>query len=354
MKILSMICTFTLLFSSSIMFKENNCCKINSNNYIELEKTNDEVERVLTSQQSRSSYNYVSYNFVSKTLSYNTFSIPVTASLDNVNQGEKTEPVIFDEVEFSEDDANTIMPRYSDNRTKVTTVSGIRKAVGQVVSKFGPYKNNVDEQNYYIFTFGTCFMEGMNVLLTNAHVIYGDLTIGDFDDGINNPSFPSSITVYMGINGVKRENYTGPISTIDVAHIHAEYIADNDENYNFDWAVLESNDDELGLKTGGWFGKAWTSGSISKEDIQTDGYPGDLAEDGKPVMYTSTEKVKSSATYTLKTECYSSNGQSGSPYHRQGIVYGILAFSETTLWWQSASGGPRITQWLDEFLQRYV
>lgn len=127
--------------------------------------------------------------------------------------------------------------------------------VGQTVATYYNMLNNSNGKMYTLFSFGTGFMEGPNLMVTAGHCVYSDKTTGDYDDELNNPRFPDKLEFYPGINGTTElsdgENYEYYAKGL-VVNLNVDYYLNR--NADSDWAAIEL-DRNIGQLTG-WVGMA--------------------------------------------------------------------------------------------------
>lgn len=201
------------------------------------------------------------------------------------------------------------------------------KAICQIIANYDiDGDGDIDEEH-----FGTAFMEGASIAVTNAHVVYSSkynircksIEIIPAKSGNNNP---------FGVIGAKK------------LHICTAWVEEFDPNE--DWAVIELNS-PIGKQTG-WLGKMWTSGTLNGTIVNTTGYPGD-----KPfnTMWCSSGTILNTYDKYVKHDCDTYNGNSGSPiYNNSNQVLAIhSAGSEDATY----NIGVRITEWLYNYLNSF-
>lgn len=227
-------------------------------------------------------------------------------------------------------------------------------ATGRIVSYYYNVKNNVNGYYYTIYTLGTGFLEGPNIMATAAHCVYGDVTVNNYDDGKYNPRFPDVMEFYPGLDGISERNtsylYYCKAKTINIT---ASYY--NNTDANNDWAAVEL-DRNIGYSTG-WNGKIsnWYNKSSK---VFTYGYPGDKND----TMWYAEGKIKSKENgYKYETDVYGVAGQSGSAYfmtdsNNNTYVWGILTHNYTYDNWETISGtsGVYINSFIFHYLNSFV
>lgn len=199
---------------------------------------------------------------------------------------------------------------------------------------------------------GTGFLEGPDLMATAGHVVFKDVTSSyydsndvlhqEFEDNIDNPTFPDEIRFYPAQNGSGFRPF-GYVS-IERVYIEKSYYL-NQQN---DWACCKLST-PIGYQTG-WLGKVANFYQFNYQ-FESFGYPG--SKNG--YMYKS---VANFLGYEQNTGNYQTNldsegGQSGSPYQitlDDDYVCGIHTYSVG----DSYSGGFRINSFLFSFMNSFV
>ena len=173
---------------------------------------------------------------------------------------------------------------------------------GQIVAKWHNLVSNVDGGIYTVLGYGSGSMVGPDLLVTAAHVIFGDVTTGDFDDGITNFVFPDEVHYYPGLNGEADRPLCYDVTSAFIS-IQREYY--EGRSLDYDWAAIKLNT-EIGYITG-WNGKAsnWYEDGY---DVSSYGYPGD--KNGE--MWLTTGVLTGSTNYIYQTNLDFVPGHSGS------------------------------------------
>ncbi len=95
----------------------------------------------------------------------------------------------------------------NDERIKVTNPKTYPYyTTGKVEAVWTGLKSNKDGLYYNIIGSGTGSMQGPDLLVTAGHCVYGDVTVDDFDDNKDNPTFPDYLLYYPGLNGTADKN----------------------------------------------------------------------------------------------------------------------------------------------------
>lgn len=240
----------------------------------------------------------------------------------------------------------------NDNRQLITNpkTDGYLRT-GKTIAKYHNVYNNVDGYLYTILSYGTGFMEGPNLMVTAGHCVYGDPTVKDFDDGLNNPRFPDELEFYPGVNGdeevLEEEDYEYYAEGF-VINLNTDYYLNR--NANSDWAAIEL-DRNIGERTG-WYGKIsnfYTEGSY----IKSNGYPTDK---DNTQWYSEGKILEKMNDYKIYTDVYGVGGQSGSAYHINynsgSYVSGILTHNHTEDNWVTICGTSGV--YFNDFIYHYL
>lgn len=139
----------------------------------------------------------------------------------------------------------------NDERIKVTNPKAYPYyTTGKVEAVWTGLKNNKDGLYYNIIGSGTGSMQGPNLLVTAGHCVYGDVTVDDFDDNKDNPTFPDYLLYYPGLNGTADKN-NGIV--VDASEISIDRDYYEKQSTEHDWAAIKLSTD-IGYTTG-WNGK---------------------------------------------------------------------------------------------------
>ena len=220
-----------------------------------------------------------------------------------------------------------------DNRVKITNPTDYPYCTyGYLYSSFkfdyitssGATK---EATNSYV---SSSFLVGSNLLITAAHCVYGDETIGKYDDSIYNPEFCYDITIYFCGTYYAETSYDKCFrwsTKIKSVHIPIEYY--QNESNSYDWAIIELDTnlgDTLGYSTllPNWYEEGYS--------ITSYGYPGDkryVSTDYTQLYKTSGKINKMTDDECMYvTDAYATHGQSGSPLiakvDGKAYVIGIL------------------------------
>ncbi|MBE6673577.1 MAG: hypothetical protein E7596_00555 [Ruminococcaceae bacterium] len=154
---------------------------------------------------------------------------------------------------------------------------------------------------------GTGFLVGPNLLMTAGHNLYGDITKDEFEDNIDNPSFPDEIIIYPGASLITSNNVVAPYgyTKVESCYIQKEFYESIEIDYDWGICVLEDN---IGEKTG-WLEMSLTPETIIDDSISIIGYPADL--DYR--MYRSDGTVVRVYDYTFWYDADTYERNSGSP-----------------------------------------
>jgi V8-like Glu-specific endopeptidase len=153
-------------------------------------------------------------------------------------------------------------------------------------------------------SFGTAFVAGPNLLITNAHC-----TFGLDDNHFDTPAFAYSLEFFPGLNGASElEGYSLKCNALS-AHIPTNYyLFDPNVRSMFDWAIIEI-DRDIGYQTG-WYGSIenWFESNFN---VFSYGYPLDK---NKQMWQTSGRSLDiANNGYYVSTTLDICGGQSGSP-----------------------------------------
>ncbi|MCD8295779.1 MAG: hypothetical protein LUE27_11160 [Clostridia bacterium] len=175
--------------------------------------------------------------------------------------------------------------------------------------------------------------------MTAGHCVYSDVTSeGNYQDDTDNPTYPDSIELYFGMNGLSEltpsYDYYATASVEDII-LDSHYISS--QNTNYDWAILKL-DNAIGEETG-WY-PIITDTSLKDCSIKSYGYPKSLGYS----MYETSGTVSKVKSNKIINNLDTSGGQSGSPYfitidgkdyvcgiHTNGMTtynYGTILYSD--------------------------
>jgi len=180
------------------------------------------------------------------------------------------------------------------------------------------------------WVYGTGFLEGNDVMATAGHNMWS-ASYGWVDDlriytKHNSNSYGTSF--YHPMSWTCATNYT------------------NGTDKNYDWSAVRLWDNLGGSL--GWFGKAWSSGSIANKSVAISGYPTDAGKFGYQYKDTGVLSATGITYYLVRYyDIDTSGGQSGSPvFDSNNIAWAIHTTGAT-----SYNYGNRITEWLYTILQ---
>ena len=178
-----------------------------------------------------------------------------------------------------------------------------------------------------IWSLGTGFLEGYDVMATAGHNFWGGSSNGWVEECrvyVRQNSSTYGNTFYYPLSWTCASNYTSSGDT------------------NYDWCVVTLQNN-LG-SANGWFGKGWSSGSVNGKSVTVSGYPGDH----RGLQYKDSGTTSGSTTYKVLYDIDTVGGQSGSPvYDSNHIVWAV----HTTASNFPNNSGNRITEWLYTILQ---
>lgn len=179
---------------------------------------------------------------------------------------------------------------------------------------------------------GTAWMIYSDVAVTAGHCVYSTKHGG----------WAQKIKLWPGKDGYGLWN--NPYGTTEVSNMHASANWTSSANQNFDWAVLEL-EDNIGNQTG-WFGFGWSVNSLTGTTVTISGYPSEY----RYYQYKMTDEITNCTTNKLYYNVIdTSGGQSGSPiYTSNNISYGIHCYGGET-----ENSGTRITEWLFDYLSSF-
>ena len=240
----------------------------------------------------------------------------------------------------------------NDERIKVTNPKAYPYyTTGKVEAVWTGLKNNKDGLYYNIIGSGTGSMQGPNLLVTAGHCVYGDVTVDDFDDNKDNPTFPDYLLYYPGLNGTADKN-NGIV--VDASEISIDRDYYEKQSTEHDWAAIKLSTD-IGYTTG-WNGKM--SNWYEKDHaISSFGYPGDKNED----MWLTAGSLTGKTNYIYKTNLDIVGGQSGSPLFADvdSGTYMIGIVTHSHYYWffgdhTDYNGATRINGFIFSFLNSFV
>ena len=184
------------------------------------------------------------------------------------------------------------------------------KAIGKLESRFENTGNRLFG--------GTAFLIAKNVAVTCGHCVYDHKNNGGratelvFTPGLNAANVPYGSTTV--------KNYLVPQGWI------------NNNNKNYDWAIIILND-PIGNKVGGTIGlNNFTNLSdFNGYPVTISGYPLDKSYDGNKQFYTLGTTI-SATEYMIKTKMDITCGMSGSPmYYDNKMAVGIVSREDTLI-----------------------
>lgn len=171
------------------------------------------------------------------------------------------------------------LPRYPDynryswaegNEAMFGPVWGPKEAYNNSVCKLRAYYHdiNVGGQLVTIMYDMTGFLVGDSLLMTAAHGLLQDVTIGDFDDGVVNLSYPSKLEVYgaIGLGDVWGDAYPFYAEAVEI-YLDSEYAISG--MLKDDWSIVRL-DRPLGRELSY---RVLCVGSLPDDEITIIGYP---------------------------------------------------------------------------------
>ena len=183
-----------------------------------------------------------------------------------------------------------------------------------------------------LWTYGTGFMEGNDVLLTNFHLMYHT----------GAEAWATEVRVYTQVatneSGLSALSYVNPQTWYWTNDVFNDF-------YNHDWMVIILQAD-VGATTG-WFGKGYSPNSLNNIAITCSGYPD--KQGYRRYQYMSEGYLNSLSNYRVSHTAVSVGGMSGSPLFDSNRIVWAVNNSHADDW--SESYGVRITQNLYNLLQ---
>ena len=209
-----------------------------------------------------------------------------------------------------------------DNRTKVTNTKTLPYSAICYIEIDWPDGST---------TTGTAWMIYKDIAVTAGHCVYST----------GHGGWATNIKLWPGKNGYGLWN--NPYGTTEASNMHTSTNWTSSANENFDWAVLEL-EDNIGDKTG-WFGFGWSANNQTGTSVTISGYPGEY----RYFQYKMSGQISSCTTNKLYYTIDTTDGQSGAPiYTSDNIAYGIHCHEDAT-----QNSGTRITEWLFNYLSSF-
>ncbi|MBE6142410.1 MAG: trypsin-like serine protease [Erysipelotrichaceae bacterium] len=327
---------------------------------------------------SSSSYNMVNYNVSSGITSFELFNENSYAKRNGtrtINENislESNEQLISTNIQYNEEKGIMFTNGYNpssenslnantrgtigiigeDERIRVTNPKAFPYYTTGLIEAIWYGLKGTDGVTYTHTESGTGSLQGPNLLLTAAHVIYADVTSeGVLDDNIINYTFPDEVHYYPGLNGDNDISNCYDI-TASIISIQKEYYENPDKDYDWAAVTLSSN---IGNITG-WNGKI---GNWYEKDhaVYSFGYPED--KDGE--MWLSTGTISGKTDYFYKTTLDIIPGQSGSPLfvdtNSGTYVTGVI--THTNWYWlfgnqTNYNGATKINSFIFHYLNSFV
>lgn len=306
---------------------------------------------ISATEVSTSSYSYTfgKYDYVTKEESTETIVTDYTSlgSVQNIQQRDTTAGngmVVYTEAYTPNEPQSASMLRQSSSITPALPVNSEAEALAAlapVTATVSPYKKITLNANGFDFvepagadywTYGTGFMEGNDVLLTNFHLMYHT----------GEAEWATEVRVYTQVSTSE-----AGLSSLSYVYPQTWYWTNSalDDLESHDWMVMVLQAD-VGATTG-WFGKAYSPGTLSDIAITCSGYP-DI-QGYKRYQYMSEGYLDSISTYRVAHTAVSVGGLSGSPLFDSDNIVWAVNRGHALDW--STSYGVRITQNLYNLLQ---
>ena len=214
----------------------------------------------------------------------------------------------------------------SDKQNQIKTVFGTDGR--QVVSNTNAEPFNKVCMIYYMknnvwVSRGSASLIGPNTVITNAHCVY--------NQGANEWCDYAKVVFGHGNDTDGNNSNVGIESTIIT--ISSEFYYGIGDGWRHDWAIVEL-DDAVGNYRG-WFGKSWTSGSLTGLPVTLTGFPGKVFDyntvnNWRPTfqMYTQSGNIINGDSSSDNVICFNldaTRGNSGSPlYNNSHQIVGLF------------------------------
>ena len=298
------------------------------------------------STRSADNYNLVCRNYETN----NTEFIYYTNSFANTRSaGEKytDDTAIRETYGYNSESPDNMATRGIIGSSEIKPVDNTETYPYKMVCKVSAFFRNCYVPKYgktvSLVSSGTAFFEGPSLLATAGHVLFGDPTSGDYDDGIDNPRFPDEVYIEPATyedSTSKTKVYPYGRIRVSKSYIQKEYYLNRDANFDWGGVLIES---DIGYTTG-WFGKSCNN-TLADYDIKIIGYPGDLPYN----MYYSEGKIVSTDSYRYAHNSSTSGGMSGSPIliEKNGSIYVVGIH---TSYKGSLNYGVKINSFIFDFL----
>lgn len=260
------------------------------------------------------------------TISYSTFEYESSASTYALgSSGEISEGWFPEVAESGADNASTYSLIGKDNRTKVTDTEAFPYSAICYIEIDWPDGST---------GLGTAWMIYSDIAITAGHCVYSS----------ENGGWAENIKLWPGKDGFGLWN--NPYGTTETTSLHTATQWTESEDGEYDWAVLEL-EDNIGDETG-WFGFGWTSGDLTGTEVTISGYPGEH----RYYQYEMTDEITRCTTNKLYYNVLdTTGGQSGSPiYTSDNIAYGIHCYGLND---NGENSGTRITEWRYNYFKSF-
>ncbi len=259
-------------------------------------------------------------------VSYSTFEYEQSASTNTRGiTGEVSEGWFPTGSDSETNDASTYSLIGKDNRTKVEDTEEFPYSAICYIEIDWPDGST---------SLGTAWMIYSDIAITAGHCVYSSKHGG----------WAENIKLWPGKDGYGFWN--NPYGTTETTSLHtaSQWTASEDEEY--DWAVLEL-EDNIGDKTG-WFGFGWTSADLTGTEVTISGYPGEH----QYYQYKMTDEItRCTANKLYYNVLDTTGGQSGSPIYTSGnVAYGIHCYGLNS---NGENSGTRITEWRYNYFKSF-
>lgn len=181
---------------------------------------------------------------------------------------------------------------------------------------------------------GTAWMIYSDVAITAGHCVYSS----------EHGGWAEKIKLWPGKDGFGLWN--NPYGTTEMTQMHTSTEWTESEDEEYDWAVLEL-EDNIGDQTG-WLGFGWTSADMTGTEVTISGYPGEH----RYYQYEMSDEITRCTTNKLFYNVIdTSGGQSGSPiYTSSYVAYGIHCYGLND---NNENSGTRITEWRFNYFKSF-
>lgn len=259
-------------------------------------------------------------------VSYSTFDYEVSATTNAVGvTGAVSEGWFPNANEFELEIGSTNSVIKPDGRKKVDDTEKLPYSAICYIEIVWPNKKT---------SVGTAWMIYSDVAITAGHCVYSS----------ENGGWAEKIKLWPGKDGYGLWN--NPYGTTEMTYMHTSTEWTDSGNEEYDWAVLEL-EDNIGDKTG-WLGFGWTSADMSGTEVTISGYP----KDYQYYQYKMSDEITRCTTNKLYYNVIdTSGGQSGSPIYTSSYVsYGIHCYGLNA---NNENSGTRITEWRFNYFKSF-